>query len=227
MVAIVREVVKSRLSTGSRRAVRALIEELKLQRVHRRSLREARRYLDRGDLKLHFGSGPNHKPGWVNIDLDRRADLQLDLREDLPFRDGSVGIIYSEHFFEHLEYPREVNHLLREARRVLKPGGVFSVGVPDTEFALRAYVFSREEFFRINKERGWHPPWCRTRMHQINYHFRQAGEHKWQYDLETLAQVLTDAGFVDATRRAFDPSLDSEYHCTPWGTLYVDARKPG
>lgn len=224
-MSIVREFVKSRLSDGSRRAVRALIDELKLQRVHHRSLREVPRYLAHGELKLHLGCGPNHKPGWVNIDLGPKAVLRLDLREELPFPDGSVAIIYSEHFFEHLEYPREVKHLLGESMRVLKPGGLFGMGVPDTAFALEAYVHGHEEFFRISRERGWHPAWCRTRMHQINYHFRQDGEHKWQYDLETLTQVLTDAGFVDVARRPFDASLDSEYR--RWGTLYVDARKPG
>ncbi|MGH7629364.1 MAG: class I SAM-dependent methyltransferase [Gemmatimonadales bacterium] len=161
----------------------------------------------------------------MNIDLGPKAVLRLDLREELPFPDGSVAIIYSEHFFEHLEYPREVKHLLGESMRVLKPGGLFGMGVPDTAFALEAYVHGHEEFFRISRERGWHPAWCRTRMHQINYHFRQDGEHKWQYDLETLTQVLTDAGFVDVARRPFDASLDSEYR--RWGTLYVDARKPG
>jgi predicted SAM-dependent methyltransferase len=230
---LIREFVKARLSDGSRRAVRALIEELKLQRIHRRSLHDVHRYLDRGDLKLHLGCGGNCKPGWVNIDISlvklpigpRNPDLWLDLREDLPFPDGSASVIYSEHFFEHLDYPRDVKHLLREAMRVLEPRGLFSVGVPDTAYALESYVYGNEEFFRVTRERKWHPAWCRTWMHQINYHFWQDGEHKWQYDFETLAQVLADAGFVDVVQRPFDPSLDSEYR--RWGTLYADARKPG
>ena len=152
-----------------------------------------------------------------------RADLRLDLREPFPFTDSSVAVIYSEHFFEHLTYPGEVGHLLRESLRVLQPGGLFSVGVPDTEPTLKAYVHGDVESFRVCRER-WHPSWCDTPMHQVNYHFRQGTEHKYAYDFETLARILETAGFSAIARRAFDPSLDCEARRD--GTLYVDAKKP-
>jgi predicted SAM-dependent methyltransferase len=63
------------------------------------------------------------KAGWINIDIDERADLQLDLRANLPFPDNSVSFIYSEHFFEHLEYPRDTSTFLKESLRVLIPKG--------------------------------------------------------------------------------------------------------
>lgn len=217
--------LKSHLSRGALDAARRLRDELALQRVHRRGVRSARRYAGIRGLKLHLGCGANYKPGWVNIDLAPPADLCLDLREDLPFADGSAAIVYSEHVFEHLAYPRDAMHLLRESLRVLEPGCRFSVGVPDTAFALRSYVFAQEEFFRVTRERGWHPPWCDTPTHQINYHFRQADEHKYAYDYPTLERVLASAGFVRIHERPFDPTLDWEYR--RWGTLYVDAYRPG
>ena len=70
----------------------------------------------------------------------------------------------------------------------------------------------------------WHPAWCDTRLHQINYHFRQGSQDKYAYDFETLAKVLADAGFVQVTRREFDPALDAENRRR--GTLYVDGFKP-
>jgi hypothetical protein len=45
----------------------------------------------------NLGSGFHPKIDWVNVDLIDEADLQLDLRERLPFDDGSVSDIYSEH----------------------------------------------------------------------------------------------------------------------------------
>jgi predicted SAM-dependent methyltransferase len=42
--------------------------------------------------------------------------------------------------FEHLEYPLDAQHFLREAWRILKSGGVLSLGVPDAELSLREYV---------------------------------------------------------------------------------------
>ena len=209
---------------GTRHAVKALIQEVRLQRRHRAGLRAARVYRGSVGLKLQLGSGPNPKPGWVNIDLFYPADLNLDIRELLPFDDGSCSVIYSEHVFEHLAYPRETGQLLRESLRVLEPGGLFSVGVPDTEWPLRAFVQGEDNYFQISLKSGSHPAWCTTRMHQINYHFRQGTEHKYAWDYETLAEVLRNAGFADVRRREFDPQTDAESRRI--GTLYVDARRP-
>ena len=221
---MINHLILTQTTRGTRHAVRALLNELRLQRRHRAALRGARRYRGKVGLKLQLGSGPNPKPGWVNIDLFCPADLSLDIRETLPFDDSSCSVIYSEHVFEHLAYPVETGQLLRESLRVLEPGGLFSVGVPDTEWPLRAFVQGEDEYFQISLESGSHPPWCTTRMHQINYHFRQGTEHKYAWDYETLAEVLQSSGFADVKRREFDLETDSESRRI--GTLYVDARKP-
>jgi predicted SAM-dependent methyltransferase len=210
-------------TAGFRTALRQVRQEWELARMHRRSVARAQRNGQARDLKLNIGCGRKVRPGWVNIDLVAAADLQLDLREPLPFPDGSVGIVYSEHFFEHLEYPDEARGFLRESLRVLEPGGVFSVGVPDTEWPLRCYATDDDAYFKVAREE-WHPAWCDTRMHSINYHFRQGVEHKYAYDEETLTRVLEQAGFVQVRRRPFDPELDHEMRRR--GTLYMDARKP-
>jgi len=178
---------------------------------------------------LNLGCGAKRKAGWVNIDLRKDADLQLDIREKFPFSDNSASIIYSEHFFEHLEYPTEVRHLVSESLRVLEPGGVFSVGVPDAEQTLLRYAsgalpallkeWSQDENLQ------WFPPWVwSTPMHLVNYSFRQGSEHKYAYDFETLARVLTEAGIIKVRRREFDLDLDSVDRRD--GTLYVDGCKP-
>jgi hypothetical protein len=61
-------------------------------------------------------------------------------------------------------------------------------------------------------------------MHNLNYHFRQGREHKYAYDFETLAQILSMGGFASIVRRPFNPNLDDERR--EQGTLYVDAKKP-
>jgi predicted SAM-dependent methyltransferase len=166
--------------------------------------------------------------GRINVDLRPDADLQLDVREDLPFDDGAVSIVYSEHFMEHLEYPSEVMHLLGESLRVLEPGGIFSVGVPDAGETLLQYAQGSlsalmQEWSR-DKSLQWFPSWVwATPMHCVNFFFRQSGEHRYAYDVETLARVLGDAGFASVERRNFSSELDSEHRRE--GTLYVDARK--
>lgn len=208
---------------GVREAKHALAKEFVLARRHRSGAIKAKRMQSRRSLKLHLACGRNLKRGWLNIDLfARRADLRIDLREPFPFDDGSVSVIYSEHFFEHLEYPGEVVHLLNESLRVLQPGGLFSVAVPDAKPLLNAYVDDDRETFRIGREL-WHPKWCDTHMHQVNYHFRQGKEHKYAYDFETLARILKTAGYDPVAERGFDARLDSASR--RMGTLYVDAGK--
>ncbi len=235
---MLQRLIKARTTRGVRAAARRLADELRLQRQHRASLKTARRYDGQTGLKLNLGCGPNPKRGWVNIDLTDTADLRLDLREPLPFRDGSVSFIYTEHFFEHLEFPTEAEALLRDAMRVLAPGGTLSVGVPDAEGPLLFYAAdvraSEAERAAGAAERqrvadGPHVmPVPRyvfgTTLHMVNWVFRQGTEHKYAYDFETLREALAAAGFVRIERREFDPELDAETRRE--GTLYVVGRKP-
>ena len=151
------------------------------------------------------------------------VDFSLDMREPMPFSDNSVAIVYSEHFFEHLDYPGPAERFLKECRRILKPGGTFSIGVPDTQSALEAYVGpDNKGYFTLAKAK-WHPGWCQTRLEHINYHFRQGTEHRFAYDFETLNHVLTKTGFTNIRERIFDADLDHESRKD--GTLYVAATK--
>jgi predicted SAM-dependent methyltransferase len=207
-----------------RKAASNLIVECRIALVHARGTLKARSLRKRTALRLNVGCGPKAKEGWVNIDLAGRADLTLDARRRMPLPDGCCLIVYSEHFLEHLDYPTEVGSFLRNAYRVLQPGGVFSAGVPDTEWPLKAYWEGiSSEYFKHAKQ-IWHPKWCVTRMEHINYHFRQGCEHRFAYDFETLKYVLEKAGFVQVRRRDFDPKLDSKDR--ELGTLYVEGFKP-
>ncbi len=198
----------SRFPNGVTAAARLLRAEVRTSLQHRRGVLAARRVDYSGPLLLNLGCGTKVKPGWLNVDLVPEADLQLDLREPLPFPDRCAATAYCEHFFEHLDYPGAAERFLEECHRVLDAGGTISVGVPDTERILRKLA---------------HPPWCRTHLDQVNFHFRQVGEHRYAYDAETLLLRLTDAGFVDCRVREFDPALDSEDRRL--GTLYVEAAR--
>src|SRR5215472_6850021 len=144
-------------------------------------------------------------------------------REAMPFSENSATIIYSEHFFEHLDYPEPAKRFLKECHRILKPGGIFSVGVPDTEWPLQAYVGPDDKNYFAWSKVNCLPEWCQTRIDDINYHFRQDGEHRFAYDYETLHHALMEAGFSNIRQRAFDAGLDTESRRI--GTLYVDAVK--
>ena len=218
-----KEFVRSHTSKGLFEAFQNARHEWRVARQHRAGVKKAVQFLDRPDKKLNLGCGPNAKPGWINIDIfDSAADLHLDLRERWPFAAASVSYVYSEHVFEHLEFLDEVSHFLSEARRVLKPGGIFDVGVPDTEWPLRAYGDPGNSYWEFSKTS--HPEWCETHLDFINSHFRQGREHKYAWDFETLARTLRSAGFLEVARREFDPTLDTESRRI--GTLYMRAINP-
>jgi SAM-dependent methyltransferase len=208
-------------------SIYVLLFELRVLLLHARNKWLARRYRNRRQLRLNFGCGENIKAGWINIDLSSKADLQLDLRKNLPFADSSCECTYFEHFFEHLDYPDDAVLFLRENYRVLQSGGVVSFGVPDASAALEEYVRNKANGQGICPFPG-HPAWVRTGIDQINFLFRQnyiylIHQHRYAYDFETLQIILKDVGFTDIRQRPFDPSIDTEGR--RHGTLYVSAQK--
>ena len=205
------------------------LEELRLALLHETECARAARYARHTPLRLNLGSGASPRAGFVNVDRDPRADLHLDVRRGLPFPDGSCAEIYAEHLLEHLAYPGEVEAVLRDWLRVLAPGGMLSLGVPDTAWPLAAYADPVADYFGWCRTQPWCPSWVVTRLDQINFHFRQQSPdlgtpHLYAYDWETLHARLAEAGFTAIERRPFDPASDSEERRV--GTLYVRARKP-
>jgi predicted SAM-dependent methyltransferase len=89
---------------------------------------------------VNVGCGATIHPDWINIDLaSRHPAVRLhDLRTGLPFADGAVDVCYSSHVLEHLT-PNQAGFFVREQFRVLKPGGIIRVVVPDLEVICRNY----------------------------------------------------------------------------------------
>lgn len=87
-------------------------------------------------LRLNLGCWKKRLPGFVNIDLDPSfAEVVADAAH-LPYEDDSVDEIYAGHLLEHFALTEDV---LKEWHRVLKPGGVITVTVPDIEKGLEEY----------------------------------------------------------------------------------------
>lgn len=85
--------------------------------------------------RLHLGCGKVRLKGWVNLDAERVpgvVDVAVDLRWGVPLADGSCGLVFCEHFLEHLG-PEDGVRFLRECRRLLVPGGVLRVAMPSLD----------------------------------------------------------------------------------------------
>lgn len=95
-------------------------------------------------LNLACGATCVHSPEWLNLDYTPLgpAVQQADLLGPLPVASGSMDVVYSSHFIEHVPRDR-VRALLRECHRVLKPGGLLRLVVPDLLEMCSAYVHAR------------------------------------------------------------------------------------
>ena len=98
-------------------------------------------------LRLHLGCGTNIQPGWVNIDREARAPgVVTDVDPAaLPYPDGTVSEILAEHVFEHFSFSEEQEVWL-ELARVLHPGGVLTIEVPDFEWVCRTFLEAQDEW---------------------------------------------------------------------------------
>ena len=71
--------------------------------------------------------------GYVSVDIDPPAKgwvVRHDLTKPFPLPDGCADRIHTEDFLEHISVDR-IGALLSECFRVLTPGGMMRIGVPD------------------------------------------------------------------------------------------------
>uniref|UniRef100_UPI002FD9BE6D class I SAM-dependent methyltransferase n=1 Tax=Methylococcus capsulatus TaxID=414 RepID=UPI002FD9BE6D len=80
--------------------------------------------------------------GFLNADIDPRADVYVDVTRTLPFATGSIDSVMLEEVIEHLAYP-QARVLAAELRRILRPGGVLRITTPDLAYLL-ALILSPE-----------------------------------------------------------------------------------
>lgn len=215
-----------------------LVAEAKAHARHWPSwLKNRNRFRGKTGLKVNVGCGQNIVDGWINLDLtnDPRV-ICWDCRRSLPFDDNSVSAIFTEHVFEHLYHPDETMAFLAECRRILEPGGVVRIVVPDVGKYLRLYgngwdglIYTRD---LAKVDGGYRDGWLQTtyatQMEMMNAIFRQGVEHKYGWDAETLMRVMREAGFQQVTEQSFGVSLrghplDSESRKRE--SLYVEAVK--
>jgi SAM-dependent methyltransferase len=199
------------------------------------------------DRRLNLGCGTTSAPGWVNMDGSwaawlsrhravRRALIRggilpervgegdwpddvivRDLRRTLPFPAESFDAIYASHVVEHL-YRTDARRLLAECFRILRPGGVLRVVVPDLKAIVDEYAGNGQGNARDNgsEKRGDpcerlnqrlmlrhdHPPDGPLHLRLYAF-FSDFHSHKWVYDAPHLVALFREAGFDDAAPHGY------------------------
>lgn len=186
---------------------------------------------DKRPLQLNLGSGQHGPESWVNLDRSptmllrrlpapakgallkagilRESHLQAwapnvvrrNLIKPFPVAPGSVDAIYSSHFFEHI-YLDDAQALLRECHRILKPGHVLRLALPDGEAWARELVEAGDDPTgaagrRYHARLGSHPEVRPAGKRALT--FKIGGHvHRWQPTRGLVRALLVEAGFDDA-----------------------------
>lgn len=157
-------------------------------------------------ILLEIGSGDKKgENGWTTLDYATRCDIKYNLLEKLPFPDNSVDKIYSSHVLEHFTR-NQLDSLLQECKRILKPGGIFSVCVPNAKLYIDAYTGSKkmpDSFFQYKAAYNY-----ASAIDYINYIAFMDGHHKHMFDEDNLVSILSINGFQNVKLREFQEDLD-------------------
>lgn len=152
-----------------------------------------------------------------------------DATKKIPLPNESVAVLYSSHMLEHLDRD-EARSFLREAMRVLKPGGIIRLVVPDLAKAVEEYNHNKDgdEFIKTLLV-------CQANPKSLFARFRLAlignRHHLWMYDTKSLSKFVRECGFKDPM--SLSPGETTINRSDPLDlrereeeSIYVEATKP-
>ena len=90
---------------------------------------------------LNLGCGATFNKDWTNVDFVSSSEYVKahNLLDGIPFADAQFDVVYHSHVLEH--FPKEkVVEFIKECYRVLKPGGIIRVAIPDLERIVLNYI---------------------------------------------------------------------------------------
>ena len=162
-------------------------------------------------------------------EVARRTGIRFGTAEAIGHANATVDVLYSSHMLEHLDRATG-QQFLAEAYRVLKPGGVVRIAVPDLRMLVDRYN-SDGDADRLVEASLLATEQPKTVIAKLRYLVLGSRHHAWMYDARSLIAALERAGFESArsldagTTTIADPgALDLLERAHE--SVYVEARRP-
>lgn len=149
-------------------------------------------------VRLNWRCGPVTPPRWINADMKPGpgVDISCDIRDGLPIQSNSLDYITSIHALQDLPF-LEVVPTLIELRRVLRPGGVLRLGLPDLERGLDAYRRNDPAYFYVPDGDA------ETISGKLIVQLTWYGASRMMFTWDFARELLLKAGFRSVSRCAF------------------------
>jgi predicted SAM-dependent methyltransferase len=141
--------------------------------------------------KLHIG-GMTRKEGWevLNANPGPEVDHVRDASDMSCFADDTFDEIYASHVLEHFDYVNALEKVIKEWKRILKPGGCAYISVPDMDTLCRLFLSNQltmdQRYFVMKMIFGGH-------LDRYDYHMVGLNE-------DFLAYFFDQAGYVNIRR---------------------------
>lgn len=177
-------------------------------------------------MRLHLGCGDVRPVGWCHVDpfpsSPEHVIVADPARGPLPWPDGTFDGAVAMHVLMMVPWPDLVPWLV-EVRRVLKPGGVLRLSVPDLLAAFDAYDEHQPDWFPID------PAIEDSIDGRLCVYLTQAGATRSVFTGPWLAELLARAGYRDVVEHD-EPGVTCSPHQwmldldTRWDeSIYVEA----
>ena len=168
-----------------------------------------------GIRRLNWGCGEDPPEGWVNSDLAETPGVTVscDIRDGLPLEDDWFDYVVSMHALPMIGYP-DLVPVLGELRRVLKPGGVLRLGLPDVEKGIQAFLRGDRNYFLVPDDE------VRSLGGKFVVHMLWYGWSVTMFTPDFIEELLRKADFREVAHCSFQQSC-----WRPPGILELDDRE--